>query len=213
MEFTVEDLAVARAGRDVVAGVNFSLAAGGALRLCGANGVGKSTLLRALAGILPLATGGFRWGKERLSRESHAARLHWLGHAQALTPGLSVSEQLAFFGTPLRAPSLHHPEILSELRLVEQKETRTEQLSAGQARRLSLARLRLSPRALWLLDEPAASLDAEGLDWLRCAIKTHRAQGGMVILATHDEGPAENAQTLWLRSEADCAASSQARTA
>ena len=213
MEFTVENLAVARAGRDVVAGVNFSLSAGDALRLCGANGVGKSTLLRALAGILPLSAGGFRWGKERLSRESHAARLHWIGHAPSLTPGLSVSEQLVFFGTPLRAPSLHHSEILSELRLAEQTETRTEQLSAGQARRLSLARLCLAPRALWLLDEPAASLDAQGLDWLRCAIKTHRAQGGMVILATHDEGPAENAQTLWLQAEEGSDTMSKVRTA
>lgn len=185
-----KDLAVFRGERLVLAGLGFRLARGGALLLRGPNGSGKSTLLRALAGLTPLAAGRLLWqGEDALADlPAHAARLAWLGHQDAVKPGLSVAENLRFWGAP--APALE------AVGLAALADLPARLLSAGQKRRLAIARLAASPRPLWLLDEPTLGLDAASVERLGGLLAAHRACGGLVIAATHLPLPLPGAATL-----------------
>lgn len=186
------DLAVFRGERLVFAGLGFRLARGGALLLRGPNGSGKSTLLRALAGLTPLAAGRLLWqGEDALADlPTHAARLAWLGHQDAVKPGLSVAENLRFWGEPTPA--------LEAVGLAALADLPARLLSAGQKRRLAIARLAASPRPLWLLDEPTLGLDAASVERLGSLLAAHRARGGLVIAATHLPLPLPDAALLSL---------------
>ena len=190
------DLAVIRGERLVFAGLGFRLAPGGALLLTGRNGAGKSTLLRALAGLVRLAAGTVIWGDADAlaDRAAHAARLAWLGHQDAIKPGLGVAENLRSWSP---SPAAIAP-ALDAMGLASLAELPARLLSAGQRRRLALARLALAPRPLWLLDEPTLGLDATSIDRLAAQLATHRAQGGMVIAATHLPLPLPDAVPLAL---------------
>lgn len=184
--FEGRNLDCRRGGRDVFAGLGFSLAPGGALLLTGANGTGKSSLLRLMAGLLNPAGGEILWdGKPTGDEpEAHAARLHYLGHLDAVKPVLSVRENLRFWAD-LRQGAARIETALDHFALSELADLPGRLLSAGQRRRLALARLLASAVDLWLLDEPSVGLDHASVGKLAAAIAAHRATGGRAVVATH----------------------------
>lgn len=199
------ELACWRGERAVFAGLSFRLEAGGALLLTGANGAGKSSLLRLLAGLIPAAEGRLLWeGEDTLAdRVAHARRLRYLGHGDALKPSLTAAENLGFYA------KLWGGEVapaLAALGLTELADLPARVLSSGQKRRLALARLALdaappgSPPAapLWLLDEPTVGLDAASVARLGALLAAHRGRGGMVLAATHLPLPLPDAGELRL---------------
>jgi heme exporter protein A len=198
--FEGEGLACERGGRLVFAGLGFAMQPGEALVLAGANGSGKSSLLRLMAGLLKPAAGVLRWeGKDVAGDpESFLQALQFLGHLEAVKPVLDLSENLAFWAG-LRGidPA---PETLSAALLAFGLEGLADQparyLSAGQKRRLALSRLLLGPSRLWLLDEPTVGLDAASVARLAAVIARHRAAGGCVVVATHLDLKLENARRL-----------------
>lgn len=186
--FAVRALACRRGLRAVFDGVAFDLAAGDALLLTGPNGSGKSSLLRVLAGLTPPSAGDVLWSgmSVRDDEEAHHRRLAYLGHAEAVKPALSVAENLDFWialsgggGTAARDAALARFGLLSLAGMP------ARYLSAGQRRRLSLARVAALPRGLWLLDEPSVGLDAAAQTALLAAIAAHRGAGGIAVISTH----------------------------
>jgi len=180
----VEELACWRGERAVFAGLSFSLEAGEAVALLGPNGAGKSSLLRVLAGLLPTAEGRILWaGKDiRQDAPAHAGRLRYLGHLDALKPALSVRENLAFHAA-LSGGDVDAA--LGSMGLAPLADLPARVLSAGQRRRLAIARLALAPAALWLLDEPTVGLDTASIARFGRLLAAHCGQGGMVLAATH----------------------------
>ena len=191
------DLACLRGERVVFAGLSFTLEAGGALLLVGANGAGKSSLLRLLAGLLPAAEGALLWqGEPALAdRAEHARRLRYLSHQDALKPALTARENLLFFA---RLWGGEVEAALAALDLAPLAELPARVLSAGQRRRLALARLALAPAPLWLLDEPTVGLDTASVGRLGALLARHREGGGMVLAATHLPLPLPGARELRL---------------
>lgn len=193
--FSGRDLACVRGGRMVFAGLNFSLAPGAVLLLRGRNGSGKTSLLRMAAGLLPSAAGGFVWEDldPPVDRATHHSRILYAGHAEAVKPALTVLENLVFWAALRGHSATACREALGRLGLAELADLPARFLSAGQRRRVNLARLFVSGAALWLLDEPATALDTATRDALDAAIGAHRDAGGMAIIATHgapEVGPA-----------------------
>jgi heme exporter protein A len=190
-ELIAENLACRRGARLVFAGVSFCLPAGGALVLTGANGSGKSSLLRLVGGLLAPAAGRLLWGGAPVAADiaGHHSRLHYVGHQDAVRPVMTPREILRFWaalrGIDARAaaPALHDALAAFELEAIADWPCRW--LSAGQRRRLALARLFIVPATLWLLDEPTSALDDDSQARLERAIAAHRAAGGRVLLATH----------------------------
>jgi heme exporter protein A len=195
------ELAAIRGENLVFAGLSFSLAAGEALLLTGPNGAGKSTLLRLLAGLVPPAEGTLLWhGSDALADgPAHAARLRYLAHADALKPGLTLGENLAFWA---RLWGGQAESALAAVGLEGLGPVPARMLSAGQKRRAALARLALAPVPLWLLDEPSVGLDAASIGLFGALLAAHRAAGGIVIAATHVDLPLPGARTLQLGGEA-----------
>jgi heme exporter protein A len=183
----VADLACLRGGRPVIAGLSFTLDAGAALILRGPNGVGKSTLLRALAGLLPLAGGTARLGGvDRLrDPDGFGERIAYAGHLDAVKPQLTALENLRFWAAVFGGTQGAAAAALSALGLDAIADRPAGACSAGQKRRLGLARLMVAPRALWLLDEPTVSLDAEATETFARLVEAHCATGGMALIATH----------------------------
>ena len=175
-----------RGGRDVFADLAFTLPEGGALLLTGPNGSGKSSLLRLMAGLLKPAGGELLWDGKSIAEapEEHAARLHYLGHLDAVKPVLSVTENLRFWAD-LRGTKAALEEALARFALTDLAAVPGRLLSAGQRRRLALARLVAAPADLWLLDEPSVGLDHASVERLAQAIADHRAAGRRVVVATH----------------------------
>jgi heme exporter protein A len=184
--FTGRALACRRGERLIFRGLDFALPPGGALVLLGPNGSGKSSLLRLMAGLTPPAAGTLAWdGIElREDRATHRARLHFIGHSDALKPVLSARETLDFWARMRGVPGDVAP-ALARFGLAAAADLPCRYLSAGQRRRLALARLVAAPAPLWLLDEPLTSLDAEAAAQLLAAIAAHRQSGGRVVLSTH----------------------------
>ncbi len=192
-----EALACLRGERVVFADLSFSVAAGDAVLLVGANGAGKSSLLRVLAGLLSPLEGRLLWdGAEALAdRAAHARRLRYIGHGDALKPALTAAENLAFYA---RLWGGQVAPALAALGLAELAGLPARVLSSGQKRRLALARLALAPAPLWLLDEPTVGLDSASVERLGALLATHRAAGGMVLAATHLPLPLPGARELRL---------------
>jgi len=192
-----QQLACWRAERLVFAGLSFDLAPGEALLLTGANGAGKSSLLRLLAGLVPAAEGRLLWeGQDALADlPAHARRLRYLGHQDALKPALTARENLPFFA---RLWGGEVEAALAALDLTPLADLPARVLSSGQKRRLALARLALAPARLWLLDEPSVGLDAASVERLAPLFAAHRAAGGMILAATHLPLPLPDARELRL---------------
>ena len=188
----VENLSIARGERTLFAGLSANVAAGEALALVGANGAGKTSLLRAVAGLLRPLEGTIHF----LSRgalvdadDARAAHLHLLGHQDGLKPGRTAREELDFWAAWTGASPLGVTEAIEGFSLQPLLGLEVRKLSAGQRRRLSLARLVASPRPLWLLDEPFAPLDAERRALFGGLMANHLAGGGMILAAVHDPLP------------------------
>ena len=178
------DIAAFRGERLVLRAVSLSVAPGGALLLVGPNGSGKSTLLRILAGLRAPDAGTLKW----------PGSVAYLGHLDAIKPGLTAAENLAFAAS--RGGDL--AAALAAMDLGALADTQARLLSAGQKRRLALARLLLAPALVWLLDEPTLGLDTASVDRLGLALAGHRAGGGIVVAATHLPLPLPGADTLQL---------------
>lgn len=174
VELTVSDLTVARGGVPVLERVSFRLAAGEGALLRGPNGSGKTTLLRTLAGLQPPMAGAASLPPEEVA---------YAGHADGLKPTLTVAENLAFWAAVYGTCAPR--EALERFRLGDLSRRAAGALSAGQKRRLGLARLLVTGRTVWLLDEPTVSLDAASVALFADAVRTHLAAGGMALIATH----------------------------
>jgi len=186
-----EQLAAIRGERLVFSAVSFEVPAGGALLLVGPNGSGKSTLLRVLAGLKRADAGQVLWDGADVAADpgAHAGRLAYVGHLDAVKPGLTVAENLF----PSRSEAA-----LESVGLGALADLPARMLSAGQKRRLALARLVCKPAALWLLDEPTLGLDSASVDRFGAMLAAHRANGGVVVAATHLPLPLPGAVELAL---------------
>lgn len=185
---TATDIAVARGGRPVFAGLSLALAPGGALRLAGPNGGGKSTVLRVVAGLLSPLKGRISWDGTAITDDpgAHARRIAYLGHADALKSALTARENAeAALAVAGRTSPEALDRALAALDLQRLADLPAGWLSAGQRRRVALARVVASGCPLWLLDEPTVGLDAASVGALERAIADHRTAGGMIIAATH----------------------------
>jgi heme exporter protein A len=185
---TADNLACARGDRTLFEGLSFQVSAGEALAVEGANGAGKTSLLRLIAGFLAPRAGRLLLntaGAQSEDAEERGKFCGWLGHHDGLKPQLTVIEQLIFFSHLYRAKA-DAGVALAEVGLARQKDFPCRFLSAGQKRRLALARLVLGARPLWLLDEPFAALDSDGQALMARLMARHCAGGGILIAATHD---------------------------
>jgi heme exporter protein A len=185
--FTGTRLRCTRGDRVVFDGLHFTMGAGALVELRGANGSGKSSLLRMMAGLLTPAGGTIAWDGAPIARapDAHRARVAYVGHQDGVKGMLTVAENLRFWAT-LRGTSEHLAAALSHFSLAKLADVPARHLSAGQRRRVALARLLACPAPLWLLDEPATALDAEAQAALDQAVATHLAAGGMIAMATHE---------------------------
>jgi len=185
MHLSGRDLACTRGGRHVFAKLSFELGTGEALLLTGPNGAGKSSLLRIVAGLLWPAAGNLQLAGADPDR-SLAEQAHYLGHLDPLKGSLSVAENLRFWAQFLGGGDGAPPgDALAALGLGGLGDLPAGYLSAGQRRRLSLARLLAVARPIWLLDEPASALDSPGQGLLRDLMLRHLAAGGLILAATH----------------------------
>jgi heme exporter protein A len=185
MEMSVTDLACARGGLTVLEGVSFTLAGGRALVLRGPNGIGKTTLLRTIAGLQPAVA-----GHVSLPAESIA----YAAHADGLKATLTVAENLAFWAAIYGTDAA--PAAMAAMNLTELATRHAANLSAGQKRRLGLARLLVTGRPLWVLDEPTVSLDQASVALFAGVIRAHLAAGGAALIATHIDLGLEEAAVL-----------------
>jgi heme exporter protein A len=185
--FEGRGLACRRGERLVFEQLDFQLVPGGAVLLTGPNGSGKSSLLRVMSGLTPPLAGALAWDGAAVAEDpgAHRARLHLIGHQDALKPVLTVAETLAFSAALREGPRDRVPLALQRFHLTELADLPCRILSAGQRRRLAVARLLASPAPLWLLDEPTTGLDDASTQDLLAAVAEHRAGGGMVAIATH----------------------------
>lgn len=185
MRLVVEKLAGERGGEEIFSGVSFSLGAGEALTVTGANGAGKSTMLRIVAGLLPAAAGTVALEGGGEDFPDVPAGAHLLGHGNAMKPALTVAENLAFWRDFLGHPHLEAGEALEMVGLAEIGHLPFGYLSTGQRRRIGIARLLVSYRPVWLLDEPTAGLDKASEAQFSALMQAHLEDGGMIVAATH----------------------------
>ena len=202
MLLVAENLVLSRGGRAVIEGLSLRLGDGEALLLTGANGTGKTTLLRALAGFLPPSSGEIRVENEDDNREL-GELCHYVGHLDGIKPHLTVEENLTFWAGYLdigtsRDGSDRPAGALKKFGLAALADIPAGYLSAGQKRRLALSRLAAAYRQLWLLDEPSVSLDAASIALLIDAVNAHCTAGGIAIAATHVPLAFENAREIRL---------------
>ena len=173
-----------RGGRTVFSGLDFDASAGQALAVVGPNGAGKTSLLRLIAGLL-MPSGGsvaLEGGEDELTLPEQS---HYLGHRDALKPALSVHENLAFWRDFLGGTAGDLGQALAAVGLAHAAHLPAAYLSAGQRRRLSIARLLVLRRPVWLLDEPTSALDAGGQDLFVSIMRDHLGGGGIIVAATH----------------------------
>jgi heme exporter protein A len=198
--FQGDALACRRGEALIFEAVDFSLEPGDALWLSGPNGSGKSTLLRLMAGLLAPVHGSLTWNSAAIGedREAHRARLRYLGHLDAVKTHLTVAENLAFWAAYWGIAETRVAPALERLGIPHLAAAPARQLSAGQRRRSALARLALGPAPLWLLDEPSAALDTDGIARLASLIAEARAGGGIVVFSSHDTLPVPNMRQLAL---------------
>lgn len=193
MILQADPIEVERGGRLALSAPGFEVGAGQAGVLRGPNGAGKSTLLRALAGLLPMSSGDARLADDNLilsisaDREEFSAQVAYAGHQDAVKPALSVRENLTSWAALYETPAHGVDPALVAFDLTSIADTSAAYCSAGQKRRLGLARLLVMDRPVWLLDEPTVSLDAASVALFATAVSAHCADGGIALAATHIE--------------------------
>ncbi|SNR27088.1 heme ABC exporter ATP-binding protein CcmA [Puniceibacterium sediminis] len=185
MTLRVTDLEISRGGRAVLEGVNFELAPGSALIVRGPNGVGKTTLLRTIAGLQPAQSGEISGAMDAMA---------YAGHSDGLKSMLTVDENLSFWAAVFGRTDIEAAVEAFDLRDLRDRMAGT--LSAGQKRRLGLARLMVTGRPIWVLDEPTVSLDAASVGLFAAAVRAHLRQGGSALMATHIDLGLEEAAVL-----------------
>jgi len=174
MILTVSNLTVARGGVAISSGINFVMVSGTALVVRGPNGSGKTSLLRTIAGLQPQMSGQITGAEDRIA---------YAAHSDGLKAAMSVAENLEFWSSVFGGPSIQPA--LNAFNLNSLASRRAGHLSAGQKRRLGLARLMVTERPLWVLDEPTVSLDAVSVSIFISALESHLANGGMALISTH----------------------------
>jgi heme exporter protein A len=184
MRLSGREIGCVRGGREVFSGLAFEAASGEALAVTGPNGSGKTSLLRLIAGLLTVVRGSIslEGGEAELTLPEQS---HYLGHRDAIKPALSVSENLTFWRDFLGGEAFDPAEILKLVGLDHAARLPAAYLSAGQRRRLSIARLLAVRRPIWLLDEPTNALDAAGQALFATLMGDHLSRGGLIIAATH----------------------------
>jgi heme exporter protein A len=181
----VESITCVRGGRVVLRDVSFRVGSGQVLVIEGANGSGKTSLLRILAGLLAPAAGQIRVNDRPTDADVRTALIGWLGHQDATKPQLTPRETLQFFARLYGCTSMTD-EVLARVGLQRAADLPCQYLSAGQKKRLALARLTMLGRPLWLMDEPFASLDTDGRALATEFARAHASSGGIVVIASHD---------------------------
>jgi len=199
--FSGQNLICVRGERTVFTGLDFTLESGGALVLIGPNGSGKSSLLRLMSGLLRPASGSLKWDSEATSEdpEAHGGRLHYVGHHDAVKPVLSVAENVAFWASLRNGGTNNNGAVqaaLDAFGITHLSDVPGRFLSAGQKRRVNLARILAAPAPLWLLDEPTTALDKQTIASLEETIARHREGGGMVVISTHSDMKLDAFQVL-----------------
>ena len=185
MRLIAENLGGERGGEIVFSGVGFELDAGQTLIVTGPNGSGESTMLRIVAGLLPAAEGSVRLVDAGEAFPSIASACHYLGHQNAMKTALTVTENLHFWQRFTGDPRLGVEEAMETVGLSGIGHLPYGYLSTGQKRRISIAKLLINHRPLWLLDEPTAGLDGASEERFAGLMTAHCAAGGMVVAATH----------------------------
>ena len=202
-ELTVSKLAARRGDDRIFSGVDFVLHGGESLVLTGRNGTGKSTLIRVIAGLLPADAGTIRVAVSGADIPRAAEAMHYLGHRNAMKRELSVEENLAFWKSFMgdfeggSGPGVEAA--AEELGLAELLHLPFGYLSAGQQRRMAMAKLLVAWRPVWLLDEPTAALDRQSEGLFGRIMKAHLARGGIIVAATHQELGLEHAKRLEMK--------------
>lgn len=174
MSLRISDLCIARGGMPVLAGLSFTLAPGQALILRGPNGIGKTTLLRTIAGLQPPVSGFVEGGEDMIA---------YAGHSDGIKPTLTVTENLNFWASVFGTKTIELA--LSAFDLEPLQDRPAGVLSAGQKRRLGLSRMLVTGRPVWVLDEPTVSLDVKSVQMFATAVRAHLGQGGSALIATH----------------------------
>jgi heme exporter protein A len=202
MRLRGSDLACVRGGREVFRGLAFTVEAGEALVVTGPNGAGKSSLLRMVAGLVRPQQGQLELegGDVELTRGEH---IHYLGHLDALKPSLSVRENLGFWAALLGGDGTKSDVALAAVGLGELAQLPAVYLSAGQRRRLAVARLIAVERSIWLLDEPTSTLDAAAQAMLADLMRAHLAGHGLILVASHGPIGLDGAKELRLGQQVD----------
>jgi heme exporter protein A len=197
MRLSAAGVCVTRGGRAVLADVGFTVAGGEALVVVGRNGAGKTTLLRAIAGLLPLDAGTLVL-EGGMAEASLAEQTHFVGHRDAIKSALTVAENLTFWQRYYGGGSAPLDPALAAVGIDRLADLPVAYLSAGQRRRLTLARLLVARRPLWLLDEPTAALDQAAQTLLTGLMRDHLGGGGLIVAATHGPLGLDTARSLEL---------------
>jgi heme exporter protein A len=177
-----EDLTLTRGGRVLVHGLSFAAKGGDFVEVRGPNGTGKTSLLRALAGFMRPSVG--RVVVE--AGQEPAVAMHWVAHSNGLKGAASALEHVRYWGGLFGGQAIRAEDALDRVGLARQAHLPARVLSQGQARRLALTRLLVSPRPVWLLDEPTAALDTQGKELVAALLEPHLASGGLAVVALHE---------------------------
>lgn len=201
LRLEVRDLACARGGRLLFGGLNFQAGAGGAVEVRGPNGVGKTTLLRALAGLMRPASGEIVLeinGENALSSAARGQHMHFMGPEPGARPEETPRQSLRHWAAMWGANDVAVEMAIDRVGLARAADRAVRRLSSGEKKRLGLARLLLQRRPIWLLDEPSSGLDAAGRTLCHTLIAEHRAKDGLALVATHDAANLEGASMIRL---------------
>lgn len=188
-QLSADHLTLFRGDRCLFKGLRFALNPGELLLLEGPNGSGKTSLLRAIAGLIELESGKVRWNGTAVHKDRQPMQnaMAWMSHKVGLKGDLTLVENLHFEAALRPQADVEFGAVLKKLGLNRLTRLPLRSLSAGQQRRVALARLLLSASTLWLMDEPTANLDSEGRKLVVAAVENHLANGGMAIVAAHQD--------------------------